>query len=301
MILFCLYGIVQKTKYVTLTPMFRCVSCSKTKFLEYRRIDGYALDLCLNCDLLQTQTKEKERQGYINEKYSHQYVEDYRQALPKLYARFTKQISFVHEYKIGGKLLDIGCGIGYFLKFIKDNNKKWRIFGVEPRSLLRKVARQNTGETIKNGTLSNIPFPDSYFDVVTCYDVLEHSKELNKNMTELKRVLKPSGLLFIQAPNYKSFMAYITRNRWDWWCIPDHVLHFSYNFLTNYLKKSGFTVLKSYTYEDQVDYLSNIKGRFSQNYFTKILYFLLLPLFLVIERIGWITNNGGLVVVIARK
>ena len=124
---------------------------------------------------------------------------------------------------------------------------------------------------------------------------------MEKNIRELKRVLKSHGLLFIQAPNYKSAMARLTGNRWDWWCIPDHVLHFSYDFLRTYIRKNGFTILESYTYEDQEDYLLNIKGIFSKNYLTKTVFYTFLPFFLLIERIARVTNNGGLTIVIARK
>ncbi len=210
-------------------------------------------------------------------------------------------MTLISALKKRGKLLDVGCGTGYFLKYLKENYPTWKIFGIEPSDLLRKVASDNIGINIKIGTLDRIPFPDEYFDVVTCNDVLEHSAKLRENILELKRVLKPNGILFVQAPNYSSVMAYITGKKWDWWCVPDHLLHFSYSFLISYLKKNGLTIINSYTYEDQIDYLSNIKGVFSKNYFTKAVFILLIPLLLLIERLGWFANYGGLTVVIAKK
>lgn len=283
------------------TTMFRCVSCSSDEFHLYRNINGYALNLCAKCGLLQTGASEEEIKKYVREKYSKKYTDDYAEALPKLYRRFTKQMLLIQRYKSGGKLLDVGCGTGHFLKFLKNRYPSWETFGVEPSDLLRKFAIQNTGSSIKNGKLHKIPFADEYFDVITCYDVLEHSVDLKKNILELKRVLKPDGLLFIQAPNYKSAMARLTGNRWDWWCIPDHVLHFSYDFLRTYVRKNGFTILENYTYEDQEDYLRNIKGIFSKNYLTKVVFYFLVPFFLIIEQIARVTHNGGLTVVVAGK
>lgn len=281
--------------------MLRCASCGYTKASKYRVIDGYTLFRCPNCDLLITHTGDREWKQYIREKYSHQYARDYEVMLPKLRKRFARHISLIKGFKSGGRVLDVGCGTGHFLKYIRETDRSWQVYGVEPNRLLRSVATKNSGVVIKNGTLNVIPFSDNYFDVITCYDVLEHSTELKKNIRELKRVLKPQGLLFIQAPNYRSLMARLTGDRWDWWCIPDHVLHFSYDFLHTYVQKNGFTILESYTYEDQEDYLFNIKGIFSKNYLTKAIYYLLLPFFLLIERIAWVTNNGGLTVVVARK
>lgn len=299
--IFCMYVISQYLKYGKLSTMFRCVSCGNKHVIEDRVIDGHLLMRCDRCGLLLTQTTEQARTTYIKQKYSQQYTEDYKNALPKLHERFARHMKLVHKYIAGGKILDVGCGTGYFLKFLKDTYAMWQIFGVEPSPLLRKVATKNTGKNIKPGLLNNIPFSNNYFDVVTCYDVLEHSVDLKKNVQELRRVLKPGGFLLVQAPNYKSFMAYITGKTWDWWCIPDHVLHFSYDFLTRYLKKNGFSIVQSYTYEDQADFVSNCKGKFTSNYVTKVMFYLFLPFLILGERIGWLMNKGGLNVVLARK
>lgn len=281
--------------------MQKCVSCGYDALSKYSVIHGYNLMLCSHCLLLQTQSSERKRKKYVEEKYSEKYADDYIQAIPKLHNRFSKQFKLVLKHRFSGKLLDIGCGTGHFLKFLKDNYKDWRYFGVEPSSVMRKVARKNTGVEIRNGTLNSIPYSDEYFDVITCNDVLEHDTKLKSNLRELRRTLKPGGLLFLQAPNYKSCMAYITGKKWDWWCIPDHVLHFSYYFLTDYIRKSGFTILDSYTYEDQVDFLSNIKGVFSRNHFAKIVFYFFKPALIITERLAWLMNMGGLTVVLAKK
>lgn len=278
-----------------------CPCCGGKKSIHLDSIDGYQIKKCLRCGLVVTITSEKNRKAYVQEKYSHEYAENYKSSLPKLQKRFSRQIARIKKFKPRGKLLDVGCGTGYFLKYLKDYHPQWQIYGVEPSKLLREVANSNVATHIRPGTLNNIPFPNTYVDIITCYDVLEHSADLNNNLSELKRVLKPNGLILVQAPNYKSIMAYITGKKWDWWCIPDHVLHFSYDFLTTYFQANGFRILKSYTYEDQEDFLSNIKGVFSRNYITKIMYIVLIPLLLIVERIGWMTHQGGLTVVLAQK
>ncbi|MEK7073870.1 MAG: class I SAM-dependent methyltransferase [Patescibacteria group bacterium] len=218
-----------------------------------------------------------------------------------MYVRYEKYLKLIEQYYRGGKLLDVGCGTGYFLKYVKDRNNNWKVFGIEPSSLLRSVAQKNTKITIKTGTLRRIPYGDNYFNVITCFDVLEHSKDLNENLYEIRRVLKPGGLLLVQAPNYESFMANITGDKWDWWCIPDHILHFSYTFLCKILISQDFTILAKYTYENKEDFLSNIKAKFSGTPLTKTLYYLLIPVFIFIEKAVPIINRGGLSVVLVRK
>lgn len=281
--------------------MFLCISCGNKSYTQYAVLRGYPLLLCDRCGLLTTSASKMQIKKYVTEKYNDEYAKNYSQALLKLHKRFGPHLELIRKFRSGSKILDIGCGTGHFLKYLISKKDLWKIFGVEPNKLLRNVAKKNTAANIQDGLLSKIPFRDNFFDVVTCYDVLEHNIDLMENVAELRRVLKPNGILLIQAPNYRSLMAYITGSRWDWWCVPDHVLHFSYEFLVRYMKENGFTILRSYTYEDQEDFLSNIKGLFGNNYFTKAVYYLLVPLFIVIERIGWSVNMGGLSLILVRK
>lgn len=281
--------------------MFRCANCRGSKALLFRHISGFPLEICLKCNLLQTRTSEQKRVAYVKSKYSKSYAEDYKLALPRLHKRYKEQMQLIEKFRKGNRLLDVGCGTGHFIKYLNDRSRVFEIYGVEPSNILRRAANKNTNISVKAGTLDSLPFPNAYFDIVTCYDVLEHSLKLEKNLSELKRVLKPKGHLFIQAPNYRSIMAYMTGSRWDWWCVPDHVLHFSYNTLTNILEDNGFRILHKYTFENYEDFLSNIKGVYAKNLILKAIYFMLIPLLLVIERLTWIVNRGGLIVVLAEK
>lgn len=281
--------------------MFRCVSCNKSSYKKFIVINNHELRQCIHCGLMHTDTTKIERNKYIKQQYGGVYSSGYLLDLSKFRKRYIKYISLIDKSFKNVSLLDVGCGLGYFLKFIKSERSTWKIYGVEPNRLLRIRAMQNTGIQVKEGKLESIPFRSSLFNIVTWFDVLEHSPSLKKNILELKRILRPGGILLVQAPNYKSFMAYITGKRWDWWCIPDHVLHFSYDFLTDCFRQNGFKILKSYTYEDQEDFLSNIKALFAKNYVTKVCYIFLIPFFIIIERIGWLTNRGGLTVVLAQK
>lgn len=210
-------------------------------------------------------------------------------------------LSRIEKYVKQGRLLDIGCGSGHFLKYVKEKKNRWICYGVEPNEKLLKYASSHNGIEVKKGFITKIPYPDEYFDVITCNDVLEHSIELNRNIIEIRRVLKKNGIILIQSPNFQSLMRIITGNKWDWWSIPDHVLHFSPEFLNSYLIKNGFKVLEKYTYEDSYDYLSNIYGLFSKQYLKKIGVMLLTPLLIILERISWLINYGGLLVFVVRK
>lgn len=281
--------------------MLLCYACKSTDCTAYLKVKDYTLYHCNSCDLLFTSLENVKRTTFVNHIYTKTYVNNYRKLLPRFYKRFQMLKSLIESVIPGGKLLDVGCGTGYFLKYLQESSSAWDAVGVEPNVTLRQLASNDNIVKVVKGNLTSIPFEDSSFDVVTCLDVLEHSVSLNKNVKELYRVIRKDGILVIQAPNYQSFMAKLTGSKWDWWSPPDHVLHFTPGFIAKYLSDNNFKVIKSFTYEDQLDYLMNIKGNFRRNFLTKAMYVFALPLLLAVERIGWLINKGGLLVIVAQR
>ncbi len=96
-------------------------------------------------------------------------------------------------------------------------------------------------------------------------------------------------------------MAIVCDKNWDWWAPPDHVLHFSFLFLTSYLEANGFKVLKAYTNESSDDFIGNIKGTWGQTIFGRLLFDIIRPVLLFAEKIAWKHNYGALSYVVAQK
>ncbi|MDG2195059.1 MAG: class I SAM-dependent methyltransferase [Polaribacter sp.] len=118
-------------------------------------------------------------------------------------------------------LLDVGAGTGDFLNTCKTNG--WNVSGIEPN----KDARKNA---LKKGIRLEVDLfslqPNS-FDVITLWHVLEHVARLDEYIEQLKKVLKPDGVLFIAVPNYKSFDAAYYKEHWAAFDVPRHLWHFS--------------------------------------------------------------------------
>ena len=120
-----------------------------------------------------------------------------------------------------GKILDIGAGTGEFLSVAKQNG--WDVTGVEPSDKAKQIAI-NKGVSFVEAIA---PLEDHSFDVITMWHVLEHVPELNHQIKELKRLLKPSGSLIIAVPNFKSFDAQYYGKFWAAYDVPIHFWHFS--------------------------------------------------------------------------
>lgn len=112
---------------------------------------------------------------------------------------------FAGRYVKGKNVLDIACGTGYGLKILYDAGVAKGV-GVDISTDTIDYACAEYGRTgleFKVGNILNIDFSEDYFDVVICFETIEHVQSQEKAFMELWRVLKPNGLLIISTPNRK--------------------------------------------------------------------------------------------------
>jgi 2-polyprenyl-3-methyl-5-hydroxy-6-metoxy-1,4-benzoquinol methylase len=120
-----------------------------------------------------------------------------------------------------GNLLDIGAGTGDFLLTAKQNG--WNTIGVEPSEKAKGIAI-NKGIKFSDSTQE---LESHFFDVITMWHVLEHVPNLEIQIRELKRLVKPNGTIIIAVPNYKSYDANYYGKFWAAFDVPIHFWHFS--------------------------------------------------------------------------
>jgi 2-polyprenyl-3-methyl-5-hydroxy-6-metoxy-1,4-benzoquinol methylase len=133
-----------------------------------------------------------------------------------------KKVSLIHSYQpLKGRILDIGAGTGDFL--LEAKNQNWEILGIEPNDKAKGIA---IGKGIKFGdTIEKLE--SNSFDVITMWHVLEHVPDVEHQVAELKRLLKPSGTIIIAVPNFKSYDAKYYGLFWAAYDVPRHLWHFS--------------------------------------------------------------------------
>jgi 2-polyprenyl-3-methyl-5-hydroxy-6-metoxy-1,4-benzoquinol methylase len=131
----------------------------------------------------------------------------------------VKLINSYHPVK--GRILDIGAGTGDFL--LECKNQNWEILGIEPNEKAKAIA---VGKGIKFGTTIET-LENNSFDVITMWHVLEHVPDVEHQVAELKRLLKPSGTIIIAVPNFKSYDAKHYAAFWAAYDVPRHLWHFS--------------------------------------------------------------------------
>ncbi len=132
------------------------------------------------------------------------------------------KVSLINSYQpLKGRILDIGAGTGDFL--LEAKNQNWDILGIEPNDKAKGIA---VGKGIKFGdTIEKLE--SNSFDVITMWHVLEHVPDVEHQVAELKRLLKPSGTIVIAVPNFKSYDAKYYKEFWAAYDVPRHLWHFS--------------------------------------------------------------------------
>lgn len=143
------------------------------------------------------------------------------------------------NYVEGGKILDVGCGSGKFLKVLKEAG--WDVYGNEIS--LEAVERgKKEGLNLFCGELEDVKFPDSYFDALRIWHVLEHSYNPIKLVEECRRILKKGGEVLIGVPNFAGAYSRIFRQYWYNLDLPRHLFQFSPLILKKILTENGFRI-----------------------------------------------------------
>jgi len=148
----------------------------------------------------------------------------------------------IMEYRKTGEILDIGCGRGMMLKYLKVRG--WKTKGIEFSEDTGAIARRTLKHDLYIGTDTLKEFTDEQFDIIVIDYVLEHVNRPYEILKEVHRVLKKRGLLIVSVPDIESLQAVWTGRYWFHLDVPKHLYHYSTRTLTRLLEKSRFRLTK---------------------------------------------------------
>jgi 2-polyprenyl-3-methyl-5-hydroxy-6-metoxy-1,4-benzoquinol methylase len=158
------------------------------------------------------------------------------------------------RYKKMGRILDIGCGDGSLLKFLKDSG--WQTYGVEFQDSSSLYARDVLGLDVFSGRFEEAIYPEDSFDVITLFHVLEHLSNPSGTLKKARSLLHKDGFLLIEVPNFHSFEAKIFRSKWVGISAPLHLYHFTPRTLQTMLKSCGLIPVEVGFIPDQTKYVA---------------------------------------------
>jgi 2-polyprenyl-3-methyl-5-hydroxy-6-metoxy-1,4-benzoquinol methylase len=110
------------------------------------------------------------------------------------------------------RMLDVGCGKGFFLKRAADRG--WKVYGQELSPHAFRFARERLGlQGVAQGRFENVDFPAGTFRVITLWDVIEHLPDPGPMLVKAADLLGDEGVLFIQTPNIGFHLPYARAKR----------------------------------------------------------------------------------------
>jgi SAM-dependent methyltransferase len=211
------------------TVLVRCNRCDLC--FEEPRPPKAAIDAFYNDVALWTNSTDAEgkQRSYVRE----------LQAKEPLFRSLARRIE---RYRVGGRLLDVGCGPGLLERVL--DTARWQVTGIEMSPYIADFGRTQLETNVITGRFEELDLPADSFDVVVMKYVLDHMEEPFEALLKARRVLKADGLLVVaDLINIESFCA-----RWfaDGFRLihPMHFTYFSPRTIALHLERAGFSVTR---------------------------------------------------------
>jgi len=208
----------------------KCVLCGATHFSPV-----WGLKRCVSCGLVQEvpMPSEKEIRELYYEDLEH--FEPYIAQLAVHREYFRKTLQTVIPDLIGNdkrpKLLDIGCAMGVLLEEAKK-------VGFQAQGI--DISADAVAYCRKKRLHVSQTWPESQFDVVTAFEIIEHERDPLAMMRRIHALLTTGGFAVLTTPNHDSIWRKIMGKWWVGYRHPEHVVFFDPRSLQILCKKAGF-------------------------------------------------------------
>ena len=132
---------------------------------------------------------------------------DGRIELKELSIREKAAMELISKVCTSGRLIDIGCYVGKFLRYMTNVHPKLDVTGIDSYEDNVRIARllyPNWKDRFSNGSVYSLKFGSESFDCVCFMEVLEHIDRPIDAIREINRIIKPGGYLVLSTPNAAS-------------------------------------------------------------------------------------------------
>ncbi|HPX77089.1 MAG TPA: class I SAM-dependent methyltransferase [Bacteroidales bacterium] len=242
-----------------------CLICESSKIKQLQGYyDKHKLVKCQSCGLVFMEnipTIEELNTHYSKYSYS---SEGYLSPLTVQSYNFL--LNKFEPYRKTNKILDVGCGRGWFLQEAK--KRGWNVYGTEYSDEAIKICKSN-GLEMKEGQLKHDTFTAEEFDIVTSFEVMEHINNPLEETNYIYNFLRKGGMFYITTPNFNSYLRYYLKSDFNVIAYPEHLTYYTRNTMKKLMKKQGFTPLKILTTGISVSRLKTSKKPKSEKMFSE--------------------------------
>ncbi len=247
-----------------LIPCDNCGSDQFSTLCEWNNLSKVVQCRCCGLQLVNPiPNKEYLDQLYRQDGEEHPYYQNYireRTDRKKSYNKqYHRRLKLIEKYSKGkGKLLDIGCGGGFFLKAAEERG--WDPHGIDIVPDFVEFARNELQlKNVHCRSLEQSNYEKHYFDVIVLWDLIEHLPRPADFLKTINSILRPGGILVIWTPNTKN--ATWVKGKWVGYTSLQHLYFFSTLTLKKMLNSSGFGLVYQNTNRAKKGFFSPPKNK----------------------------------------
>jgi len=225
-----------------------CNYCNSRKWEKKFTLSGQNLVRCMNCGLMFFDRQNLDEENLYDENYykakdnnKSNIYSDYSFQEKVVKSKFNFAYSYIVDYfSKKSKLLEIGCGYGYFLELI---SKKMNTYAVE----ISKKAAEETHKNNPNIKVYNSDFLKvrimNDFNFVVAFDVIEHQNDLKSFLNKIYSILDKDGVFIFTTPDYGTIFNRIFSKHAPAVQPLYHNYYFEKKWLINNLTEMGFKIV----------------------------------------------------------
>lgn len=181
----------------------------------------------------------QEMESYANEQFTEGAYKDYLDAKQLKLLTANERLDKISAYSSGKKILDIGCAAGFFLEAAKARG--FEVRGIEFASAAIAEASPEVRDKIIQGNIPEVLGRwKNEFDIITAFDIIEHMLDPVKFVSDVKKALRPGGLLVISTPDTGHYLRYLMRAHWPMLQPFQHTVLFSRDAMRAMLLAGGY-------------------------------------------------------------
>ena len=156
--------------------------------------------------------------------------------------RYDELLDGFESRRQTNRILDMGCGVGYFLEHAA--RRGWEVHGTEVGEEALELNRAK-GIAMREAPASPEDYEPGSFDVVTAFEVVEHVADPAAEARTLARILRPDGgLFYCTTPNFASASRRLLGPAWSVIDFPEHLGYFTPATLRRWLEAEGFSAVR---------------------------------------------------------